>query len=67
MATIYMWNKDSKYFWNDAETHGGFDDAVEAGPFESQFDALADAAWCFNKPLCKIKIIHDEDPRCTQL
>ena len=73
MSTIYMWfSDDSKYgdsgaaaYWNDVETHGGYDDAVASGPFVSALAALEDAAQTFNCRKEQIEVIFSKDQRCA--
>ena len=63
MPTIYLWNDDGNWYWDDAEDHGGFDRNVPSGPFDAELAALEDAASSFNTPASEFdEIIKDEQP-----
>jgi len=44
---VYMWQEETKFFWDDAEDHGGFDRNVPCGPFDSRKEAIIDVASLF--------------------
>jgi hypothetical protein len=44
---IHVWHEDGRFFWDDAEDHGGFDRNVPCGPFPSRESAIEDAQQLF--------------------
>lgn len=54
MSRIHTWQDNDKWFWDDAENHGGFDACVPSGPFDTEDGALKDAADCFGSEIDEI-------------
>lgn len=44
---ICLWQEQNKWYWDDAEDHGGFDRCKPAGPFDTEVKAIKDASALF--------------------
>lgn len=58
MASIHIWQEDDGCYWDDAENHGGFDAAVQMGPFKTKLVALLDACSVFSIDMDSFAAIH---------
>lgn len=64
--TICLWQDGFKWFWDDAEDHGGFDRCIPSGPFDTRTAAIDDALDVFGAESLRINWGMPEHYRAAQ-